>query len=412
MQVADGLHLTYCTNIHPAIGWDAVLDSLRAHAPALKARLSPDAPFGIGLRLSGDESRELLEDGRLDEFRAWLDAEGLYVFTINGFPHGTFHGQPVKADVHAPDWRTEERVAYTLRLAEILAALLPDGIDGTISTSPLSYAPWTRRRRRERCTANVVRVDEALRGTRIALAIEPEADGALANVDELIRWWPDGLENVTVCFDACHSAVAYEEPEEALDALDEAGIRVGKAQLSAALRCRRRARRQLERSPTRSTCTRSPSAAPTARCQSWPDLPEALADDGGGEEWRVHFHVPIFVERYGELESTQDHLRAVIEPCAAAPRTWRSRPTRGTCCRRAEGLVGRLDRARVRVGARCPPLRRSGLTGGGLAAARAGLEHADRGLQHGGGRGARLGGPDAGPVAVVAARWRCSTRPG
>ena len=60
MQVADGLHLTYCTNIHPAIGWEAVLDSLRAHAPALKARLSPDAPFGIGLRLSGDESRELL----------------------------------------------------------------------------------------------------------------------------------------------------------------------------------------------------------------------------------------------------------------------------------------------------------------------------------------------------------------
>ena len=70
-----------------------MLDSLHAHAPALKARLSPDARFGIGLRLSGAESRELLEDGRLDEFRAWLDAEGLYVFTINGFPHGTFHGR-------------------------------------------------------------------------------------------------------------------------------------------------------------------------------------------------------------------------------------------------------------------------------------------------------------------------------
>ena len=76
MQVADGLHLTYCTNIHPAVGWEAVLDSLRAHAPALKARLSPDAPFGIGLRLSGDESRELLADGRLDEFSAGSTAKG------------------------------------------------------------------------------------------------------------------------------------------------------------------------------------------------------------------------------------------------------------------------------------------------------------------------------------------------
>ena len=32
MVVGDGLHLTYCTNIHPAVGWEAVLDSLHAHA--------------------------------------------------------------------------------------------------------------------------------------------------------------------------------------------------------------------------------------------------------------------------------------------------------------------------------------------------------------------------------------------
>ena len=27
----------------------------------------------------------------------------------------------------------------------------------------------------------------------------------------------------------------------------------------------------------------------------------------------MHFHVPIFLGRYGELESTQDHLRRCIE---------------------------------------------------------------------------------------------------
>jgi sugar phosphate isomerase/epimerase len=307
VQVADGLHLTYCTNIHPAVGWEAVLDSLRAHAPALKARLSPDAPFGIGLRLSGDESRELLSDGNLDAFKRWLDAEGLYVFTINGFPHGTFHGQPVKADVHAPDWRSEERVAYTLRLAEILAALLPDGVDGTISTSPLSYKAWTDDL--ETATANVRRVDEELRGTRIALAIEPEADGSLATVDEAIQWWPDGLEKVQLCFDACHSAVAYEEPEEALDALDGAGIRVGKAQLSAALIVPADAHEEL-RAFADPVYLHQVTERGSQR--SWPDLPEALADNGGGEEWRVHFHVPIFVERYGALRSSQDHLERCI----------------------------------------------------------------------------------------------------
>ena len=307
MEVSDGLHLTYCTNIHPAIGWDAVQESLRAHAPALRARLSPDAPFGIGLRLSGAESEELLEGDRLARFREWLDGEGLYVFTINGFPHGAFHGQPVKADVHAPDWGTEERVAYTLRLTEILGALLPDGVDGTISTSPLSYKPWGHDL--EACTANVRRVGEALRGTRISLAIEPEADGSLETVDELIRWWPDGLENVTVCFDACHAAVAYEEPEVALDALDAAGIRVGKAQLSAALIVPAEARDELR-------AFADPiylhQVTERGSNRSWPDLPEALADDGAGAEWRVHFHVPIFVDRYGALRSTQEHLERCI----------------------------------------------------------------------------------------------------
>jgi hypothetical protein len=122
VQVADGVHLTYCTNIHPAVGWEAVLDSLRAHAPALKARLSPDAPFGIGLRLSGDESRELRSGGRLNEFKAWLDAEGLYVFTINGFPYGNFHGRAVKDSVYLPGCESEERLGYTLDLVRILSA--------------------------------------------------------------------------------------------------------------------------------------------------------------------------------------------------------------------------------------------------------------------------------------------------
>jgi sugar phosphate isomerase/epimerase len=308
VKVGDDLHLTYCTNIHPAVGWEAVLASLRAHAPALKARLSPAAPFGIGLRLSGAESRELLEGARLHDFRAWLDAEGLYVFTINGFPHGTFHGQPVKADVHAPDWRSQERVAYTLRLAEILGALLPAGVDGTISTSPLSYAPWLDDDGLAACTRNVRRVSDELRGTRIALAIEPEADGALANTEDVIRWWPDGLDNVTVCFDACHSAVAYEEPEAALDALDAAGIRVGKAQLSAALTVPPEARDEL-RAFADPIYLHQVTERGSGR--TWPDLPEALSANGS-EEWRVHFHVPIFVDRYGALESTQEQLEQCI----------------------------------------------------------------------------------------------------
>src|SRR4051812_29560806 len=118
-------HLTYCTNIHPGDGWEAVFANLRTYAPALKRRLAPDAPFGLGLRLSARESEQVLDGDNLAALRAFLEEHGLYVALINGFPFGSFHKQAVKADVFAPDWRTEERVAYTLRLISILKDLFP-----------------------------------------------------------------------------------------------------------------------------------------------------------------------------------------------------------------------------------------------------------------------------------------------
>ena len=142
MQVAGGLQLTYCTNIHSANGWDDVFANLQRYAPALKQRLSPGHPFGLGLRLSNDEAADLLARSRLRDLKHWLDDHGLYVALLNGFPYGAFHGQAVKSDVFAPDWRDAERLRYTLRLLDVLCGLLPEGMDGGISTLPLSYKPW------------------------------------------------------------------------------------------------------------------------------------------------------------------------------------------------------------------------------------------------------------------------------
>src|SRR5439155_5645471 len=158
-------HLTYCTNIHPGNGWSEVYASLRRYAPALKARLAPHSAFGIGLRLSGRESRELLQGDHLQQFQYFLQEHGLYVFTLNGFPYGPFHQQPVKSLVHAPDCRDEERVRYTLRLIEILAFLLPEKVDGSISTTTLCSKTWVVRRDTTTwapLTHNIVRIAEAL----------------------------------------------------------------------------------------------------------------------------------------------------------------------------------------------------------------------------------------------------------
>jgi sugar phosphate isomerase/epimerase len=364
VRIRDGLHLTYCTNIHAADGWDAVLANVRKYAPALKARLSPAAPFGVGLRLSAREARELLQSDRLRDFRRYLDDEGLYVALINGFPYGPFHGTAVKADVYAPDWRDEARVEYTLDLMRILAALVPDGLDGGISTAPLSYKAWMAAEDDEgwRTVArNVTTVGEALArlradtGTCIHLDIEPEPDCSIENTAETLgffdRWLlSDGaaglsarlrvdagaarrllLDHVRLCFDCCHFAVEYEDPAAALRQLAAAGVRIGRVQLSSALKVAFPA----DAAAVRRTSDALVRFADTTYLHQvvqrgggcsglcrYPDLDDALRRaDARAAEWRIHFHVPLFARDYESFASTQDYVRQVIDLATASPFT-------------------------------------------------------------------------------------------
>jgi hypothetical protein len=47
------------------------------------------------------------------------------------------------------------------------------------------------------------------------------------------------------------------------------------------------------------------------------DLPDALAGadagSGGGCEWRVHFHVPVFLAAMKDFETTQPYLKSVLD---------------------------------------------------------------------------------------------------
>jgi len=316
--------LTYCTNIHPAHGWPAVFASLERHAPPLKARLSPEAPFGIGLRLSGIESRALLEGSNLDRFADWLRQQGLYVFTLNGFPYGAFHGTAVKADVHAPDWRDEERVAYTIRLATILKKLLPERMDGSISTSPLSYKTWVDQDDRatwQLLARNVTRVAEDLQGSNIHLDLEPEPDGLLERSTELVRFFEEWLphsawEHIGVCFDTCHMAVAHEDPAEVMDRYANAGISIGKIQVSSALEVPLPAdRHALEAFADPVYLHQVTQQDRDGSLHQYPDLPEALErlNQPQAAQWRIHFHTPLFVERYGVFRSTRDWIERTFD---------------------------------------------------------------------------------------------------
>ena len=367
MNSTHGYHLTYCTNIHPGETWAAVFESLQKYVLPVKARVSPTKPFAVGLRLSDVASRELAEQHQLAAFKIWLDQHGLYVPIINGFPYGSFHREVVKDEVHRPDWTTPERLEYTKRLARLLAELLPDGMEGGISTSPLSYKPWLTGYAQhtqavlQQSTQHLAELVELLvelrneTGRLIHLDIEPEPDGLLENSAEFIDYYEHYLlpqvsdhlqsrlglsfasanqavfDSVQLCYDVCHFALAYEDPATVFEQLAAKGIKVGRVQISAALKADLPAEMDFRQALTQQFESFSESTylhQVLVRNQDesitqYPDLPAALPHimDGHAREWRSHFHVPVFLERYNLLQSTQGEIRKVLQLLSEQPIT-------------------------------------------------------------------------------------------
>ena len=349
MQVGTA-ELTYCTNIHAAEGWPAVFDNVRRYALELKARLSPDASFGLGLRLSNEEAEALSREDRLEDFAGFLKRSGLHVALINGFPYGWFHGRRLKDQVFAPDWTRPERVEYTIRLIRILSRLLPEGMDGGVSTCPLSYKPWFRSSQDvnwDLMVANLLRVFEVLvelkqsRGQDIHLDIEPEPDGLVENTSEFVAFFdrlvasavprlsedrfrlePDRAESAlrehfALCYDLCHSAVEFETAETSIERLKTAGIRIGRVQISSAIKVALPAGRK-EREQVREQLEGLVDPVYLHQVigdhSRFGDLEDGLChlDAAEGSEWRIHYHVPLFLEKYGVLSSTQTELRDAL----------------------------------------------------------------------------------------------------
>jgi sugar phosphate isomerase/epimerase len=345
------LHLTYCTNVHPGESWAEVRANVATHALAVKARIAPDRPFGIGLRLSAAAAEALAVPDELAAFAEFLAEHQLYVFTLNGFPYGTFHGAAVKEQVYRPDWREDERVTYSDRLAHILAALLPPDVDGSISTVPGAFKARVRSAadvdviagRVAAHVATLHRLRERT-GKTIALALEPEPCCHLETIAETVAFFEEhvwhrrvpGLDaresedalrrHLGVCFDACHMAVEHEPPGDALATLAAHGIAVVKLQVSAGLVATVHDADDLDalRAFADDVYLHQVVERSGARMVRYLDLPAALAAaarEPRRRDWRIHFHVPLFREQLGRFASTQPDLRELLALVRTAPPT-------------------------------------------------------------------------------------------
>jgi hypothetical protein len=343
MILKHGLQLAYCTNVHRGETWAETFASLEQHTLRVKERVQPQGRYAIGLRLSDQASLELSDPPTLLAFQRWLEQHGCYVFTINGFPFGQFHGTRVKENVYRPDWTDPRRLEYTTRLFDLLAQLVPPGIEGSVSTSPGSFkdfitSPDQERAMRDnfwRCVEHVAALSERS-NRQLHLGVEPEPFGWFENTTETLRFFeqmrdehPDDerLErHLGVNYDACHFAIEFEDPAQTVAKFQEHGIRFSKIHLSNALRLRptRAALEQLAAFAEDVYLHQVIARAPDGSLTRFRDLAPALHSPLGqspapDSEWRVHFHVPLHWQPAGELNTTADHVLGLLKLLEAQP---------------------------------------------------------------------------------------------
>ncbi|MDO8541117.1 MAG: metabolite traffic protein EboE [Opitutaceae bacterium] len=344
MKLNHGLHLAYCTNVHRGENWAETFTALERHVLPVRRRVAPGRACAIGLRLGQRAASELAQPAALLAFQLWLEKHDCYIFTINGFPYGSFHGTRVKEQVYAPDWSTPERLAYTRQLFELLVQIAPPGEACSVSTVPASFKAFVAAEpaRRAAIFANLTACGRHLAelaektGRDLHLGLEPEPLCLIETSEETVAFfnaWRASdhaidrdslLCHIGVNYDCCHLAVEFESAPVALDRITAAGLRLSKLHLSSALRVR-------------------PDAAGRAALAAFVepvylhqvvvghghevrrrfvDLPEALADgapNAAGDEWRIHFHVPLHAAPGAPFADTRDHLVGALDWLANHP---------------------------------------------------------------------------------------------
>jgi hypothetical protein len=365
--------LSYSTNVHPGQSVEDLLSVLRRHvAPVARAAFGV-APAAVNLRLGMRQADELLghpvlpsastlSDGLLsapptplcEALRGTLAELGLRLVSVNAFPIRDFHAARVKEQVYSPPWTDGGRSLYTVKIAKVLANLLPDGGYASLSVPSGTFKGYGDNDDLRtqcahfitECARELARL-ERLTGKTVVMGLEPEPCTTGETIGELLAYfqdfiWPAGRAKlpqqlrvsageaqeiarkfVTVNLDLCHQAVEFEDSAADLQRLRQAGIGLSGLHLSAALRLEEPARHGAEFEQLLSfdeprylhqvvAKLRGSPQRPPLRLADLPDLRRAIevrsvmAEEI--EELRVHFHVPLCAEMPGPLASTRASL--------------------------------------------------------------------------------------------------------
>jgi sugar phosphate isomerase/epimerase len=350
-------HLSYSTLVHPGDTWEQMRESLHKYLPQVKKRVSPNAPFGVSIRLSAATAAELVEnEEERDDIKRFFKENDLYVYTANAFVYGSFKNTLVKEQVYEPDWHSEERLQYTKNVADILADISPAGVAPSIQTAPLAFRPKVNSPEYlAAMTRNVLRMIahladlESRTGRRVTLAIEPEPACYLETTDDVVTYFRDHLHTgaaarqlaeiggtpvseaigslrryVGIVYDICHQAVECEDIEASLNRLVDAGIPIFKLQEASAVRVPEvtQANVDLLKKFADTIYLTQTTEQKDGKIRQYLNLEEAFdawERDPGPREWRIHFHVPVFLDALGSLGTTRFAIEEALRVHKALP---------------------------------------------------------------------------------------------
>jgi len=354
----NNFHLSYCTNIHYSETLSQVEQLIRDIIPQIKQRVSPDDPFGLGLRISSEAANTLSDPQCLSKFKLLINHHQCYVFTINGFPYGNFGDGRIKEQVYQPNWLDPDRVSYTIKLANILSVLLPEHIEmGSISTLPGAFKTDINSDQDVAKMSNhlieVVAHLYQLKQTSnkvIVLGLEPEPCCFLETIDEVIGFFQQSLwseqslclfqeltklskieaiqvlkQHLGICLDFCHTAIQFELPDMVLEKLQKAGVRIVKAQISSSLKVKPINQNEIEKLQAleEERYLHQVVAKGKNTLTRYTDISPALnnIDCHSDNELRVHFHVPVYTKFFSGLETTQQFVEQMLYQQKTSPFT-------------------------------------------------------------------------------------------
>jgi len=339
------LPLSYCMNVHPGRTVEEVEQGLDRFTCPVQENYA--APLAAGLWLARSVVRELLQSpNELTRFAEGLATRDLSCHTLNAFPYGDFHSDRVKETVYIPDWSQPERLDYTTDCARVLAALMPEGCEGSISSLPLGFKQTPHGEDFfDRCIDQLLELSRRLdalhddTGKVVRLGLEPEPVCLIETTAEAIdffnRLWQmarqlDELEavkrHIGLCYDVCHQAVQFEDIEQSIAELHQAGVRINKVHVTCAIHvddpgADSEARHALARYAEPRYLHQTNARLPDGEILRMLDLTREFAvnPDRGfadADAWRVHFHVPVDAEELGPLKTTRPELKQALAAVA------------------------------------------------------------------------------------------------